>query len=260
MVATLAAIVFSFFYLRVCNQEVTGRGKALEVCRHLEATDPPVIAAGIVVLAFLGVFYSEISGFGLSLKREVAHATSVAEDARQTAKSAQSTAQVAENLSLTPSPSKTGTIPERQELEQTIDSLAEEYNAARREMSSGSARTAKMTTIVSSMISKLKNVQPMLFNVSAYLDSADEGKRLAGYAYLYANPDPSQAPKIAATIGEDKPFAQYWALRTLRRQLQLDPEALDLNTIRDLEALLGTLGPGTDRAYELRHLLTEART
>jgi len=262
--AILAAILITFTYARVCNQEVTSTGKIVETCRHLQITDPPMVAAGLVVFALLGVFYTEISGFGLSLRREVARATdkaeqatTVAEDARQKAQSAQSTAQVAENLSLAPPPSRTGVAYEKHELEQVIDTLANEYNITRHEMPSGDIRTSKMTAIVSRMISKLKGVDHRLFDVSAHLDSKDEGQRLAGYAYLYANPDPSHTRKIAATIGEDKPFAQYWALRTLRRQLQADPEALDLNTRRDLERLLGTFS-GTDRAYELRHLLAEA--
>jgi hypothetical protein len=35
---------------------------SLDRDRHLQATDPPVIAVGIVILAVPGVFYSEISG------------------------------------------------------------------------------------------------------------------------------------------------------------------------------------------------------
>jgi hypothetical protein len=263
----VAGAIAAFAYVRVCNQQVTATGKIVGVCRHLEATDPPTIAAGLVILALLGVFYTDISGFGVSLRRDVARAsdkaeraTSVAEDARQAAQNAQSTAQVAQNLSFAQPDVRAGAVMDKSELEGKINELADEYNVTRREMSSGSARTTKMTSIISSMISDLKGVDPSLFDVSAHLGSDNEGQRLAAYAYLYANPDPTYTQKIASTITRDKPFAQYWALRTLRRQVQLDDESIDLNTRRDLEALLGTLGTGTDRAYELRHLLAEATT
>jgi uncharacterized membrane-anchored protein YhcB (DUF1043 family) len=214
-----------------------------------------------------GSIYTEISGFGLSLRRDVVRArdkaeraTSVAEDARQAAENAQSTAQVAQNLSLTQSASHTQFTASKFELEQELNKLSEQYNTTRRQMQSGSARTAKMTSIISNMISDLKGVDPSLFDVAGHLNSDDEGQRLAAYAYLYANPDTSYTQKVAETITKDKPFAQYWALRTLRRQVQVDPEALDLNTRRYLEGLSETLGSGTDRAYELRQLLREATT
>ena len=56
------AILFAFSNFRVCNQVVTSSGKAVEACRHLEVTDPPVIAGGLIMLATLGVFFTEISG------------------------------------------------------------------------------------------------------------------------------------------------------------------------------------------------------
>jgi hypothetical protein len=259
-IVIIAAIVIgtfiAFSYERVCNQEMTAGGKVVEVCRHLEATDPPVIAGGLVALAFLGVFYTEISGFGLSLKREVARTKDTAEAARGAARSAQATAQMAQDLSLQSSPDRSGAVSDMSSLQTEISTLTNEYNDTRRTMQSGPARTSKMTSIMSQMISMLNGVNPPPFELSAYLNSEDEGRRLAAYAYLYANPDPALTPNIAATLTKDKPFAQYWALRTLRRQLLADPEALDLNTRRDLEGLLAALGPGTDRGYELQQLLS----
>jgi hypothetical protein len=66
-------------------------------------------------------------------------------------------------------------------------------------------------------------------------------------------------PVILSKVPEDNPFAQYWALKTLRRQLHEEPEALDSDTLESLEGLNKIFGPGTDRAYELRQLLAEAR-
>ena len=44
-------------------------------------------------------------------------------------------------------------------------------------------------------------------------------------------------------------------LRSLNRLLALDPESLDRNTRRQLSEWGGTLGAGTDRAFELRKAL-----
>jgi hypothetical protein len=264
MVAAVLAVLIAFSHERVCNQAMTPSGKVATLCRHLESTDPPVIAGGLVVLACLGVFFSEISGFGFSLKREVAQTRrevaktrEEVQDIRGATQSAQSAAQMAQELSLRAPTERSTTAGDALALETEINSLVDEYNTTRRTMPSGAARTAKMTTIVANMISLLNDVKPAPFDVATYLNSENEGQRLAGYAYLYANPDPRFAPKIASALASDKPFGQYWALKTLRRQVQKDPEALDFNTRRSLEELLGRLGPGTDRGYELRQLLRE---
>jgi hypothetical protein len=259
-IVIIAAIVIgtfiAFSYERVCNQDMTAGGKVVEVCRHLNATDPPVIAGGLVALALLGVFFTEISGFGLSLKREVARTKETAEAARGEAQSAQTTAQMAQNLSLQSSTDRSGAENRTSSLKTDIDDLANEYKETRRTMQESPARTSKMTKVISRMIALLNGVNPPPFELPTYLNSEDEGQRLAAYAYLYANPDPALTPNIAATLTKDKPFAQYWALRTLRRQLLVDPQALDLNTRRSLEQILVTLGPGTDRGYELQQLLS----
>lgn len=303
IVAGVVVAVIAFSHDTVCNQQLTAAGKTVAVCRHLEITDPPVIVGGLVVLAALGAFFPEISGFGLSLKRDVADAKDAAqsaekaaesasraskaaeqvakdaetasvsakqaaklaeqtsEQARAAASSAQSVAQVAQDLSLSSSSARSRDALEGQRnLEQEIRVLADEYNATRRAMPSGVERTSKMTSIVSKMIALLNNVNTDQFDVSAYLDSPDPGLRLAGYVFLYANPEPSRLQQIVSTLleNEEKPFVQYWALRTVRRQLQVDSTALDLNTKRRLSDLLSHLGPGTDRAYELREILRES--
>lgn len=299
----------AFSYDRVCNQQLTAAGRTVEVCRHLQATDPPIIVVGLVILVALSVFFPEISISGLSLKREVANAKDaaqsakeaavsasrtskaaeemagsskkIAEDAETASKSAQnaaelaeetsrqaqaaadsakSVAQLAQELSLTSSPDRSGTASERKNaLEHDIRELADEYNTVRDDLPTGTERTSKMTSIVSRMISLLNNVEAGQFDVSSYLNSNDPGLRLAGYAYLYANPEPNRVQQIAAgVLNESTRFLQYWALRTLHRQVERNPSALDLNTRRRLTELLNSLGPGTDRAYELRQILQES--
>lgn len=260
IVTIVAGTIVAFSYVKVCNQQVTPAGHIVGVCRHFEATDPPIIAGGLVVLALLGVFFTEISGLGFTLKREVAQVKNAVADAQGNASSALSSAQVAQDLSLRSPAQRSGPIQKQPLLEQEIRKLASEYDNTRKIMSAGPGRTSKMTSIVANMISVLNDVKPAPFNISAYLGSEDEGERLAGYAYLYANPDPRLTQQIAAGLMKDKPFAQYWALRTLRRQIQSDPDCLDLNTKRNLEELLKHLPPATDRAYELRALLRESST
>lgn len=93
------------------------------------------------------------------------------------------------------------------------------------------------------------------------MGSEDSGLRLAAYAFLQTHPVPALTPLLAQTaLNEDKQlFGQYWALRALRRQVSLDPESLDLHTRRRFEALLVSIGPSTDRGYELTQILADKR-
>jgi len=52
VILMIALIVVLFAVSRVCNQQVLGSGsRAVYACRHLQATDPPMIAIGIVIVA-----------------------------------------------------------------------------------------------------------------------------------------------------------------------------------------------------------------
>ena len=114
-----------------------------------------------------------------------------------------------------------------------------------------------MTRIVAEMITLLSGVDT---DASDYLESKDRGLQLAGFAYLYANPDSgrSQELVLALTQEDQEPFSQYWGLRSLRKQLAVDPSSLDFNSRRELESLQERLDPRSDRGYELREALREA--
>jgi hypothetical protein len=143
---------------------------------------------------------------------------------------------------------------ERPEEQASVDQLVEQYNTIRMSMPSSLKRTSEMTAIVSKMISTLQGVKG--FDVTSYLHDKDRGRRLAGFAFLYANPDPQRTSELVDTLlVEDKPFGQYWALRALRKQLDTDPSALDRDTRSRLEAFLRELAPGSDRAIELQRVL-----
>src|SRR5207244_3347337 len=104
------------------------------------------------------------------------------------------------------------------------------------------------------MISSLGDLDD--FNTAAHLASSDRGLRLAGYAYLYANPNPSMVPQlIDSAAKEDRPFRQFWAIRSLYIQAETNPQSFDGNSVRRLRELEMDLPPGTDRAHELKRLL-----
>jgi hypothetical protein len=88
VVTGIVIIVAAFFTVKVCEPQLTATGSVVTVCRHLNMTDPPIIAFGAVMVALLGVFYSEISGFGFTLKRSVEAAKATAQEAAREAKSA----------------------------------------------------------------------------------------------------------------------------------------------------------------------------
>jgi hypothetical protein len=81
VVLTAGAAVVLFFTAEVCDQQLASNGTVVRVCRHPQMTDPPMVVTGLVILVLLGVFFSEVSGFGITLKRQVEEARSTAQDA-----------------------------------------------------------------------------------------------------------------------------------------------------------------------------------
>jgi hypothetical protein len=216
---------------------------------------------GALILAFLGVFFSEVSGFGFTLKRAVEEAKRTAEEAvqevRQTSEDIRETAgDLGEGLreALHQSqPSGQAVTPEATD---PVRELAARYNEIRWTMPSGADRTARMTSLVHEMIALLKGAQD--FDVESHLGSADRGLRLAAFAYLYANPDPAWIRALAETaVSEDKPFNEYWALMALAKALKGHCEALDDATRERLQERREQLTPRTDRAQQIDRLLRE---
>jgi len=267
--AALIVGIVLYYRTRVCDEQLTRAGKAVCVNRNLRATDPPILAVGLIVLVALSAFFSEISGFGVTLKRQVRRANkradaaiSKATDAENAAQSARQTSRIAEEVTLiAASERREQGLAGAPAIQSNIDGLASQYNQIRRQEQAGADRTSRMTTVVSKMISALSGVPADDIDLETYIaDKSNDGRRLAAYAYMYANPDPRWAPGLAgAILAEPTPFGQYWAIRAIRRSIALDPSALDLNSRRQLEDLLSRLGPNTDRAYELRQALSEAQ-
>ncbi|MGW7824693.1 hypothetical protein ACWGLF_43095 [Streptomyces puniciscabiei] len=137
-----------------------------------------------------------------------------------------------------------------------VDLLAAKYNKIRWTMPSGRARTRAMSEVVEEMLLQLDGARN--FDVKSHLESPDRGLRLAAAAYLYANPDPAWVRPLARqAVREDKPYNEYWALKALRRVLRGHCDQLDQETRDLLRNRMNQMPPGTDRAEQIRTLLSE---
>jgi hypothetical protein len=178
------------------------------------------------------------------------------QEALQDAKKAFSEVGEEERVPAETGPSTTSSV----RAQERLDELIKRYNEIRSSQSAGPQRTADMTRVVLDMIQladKLPN-----FNWQQNLESRDRGARLAAYSHLYGRPTEGAAiPLIRAlTLVEDKPFGQYWALKSLEQQ----PSPSDCQSAQYIERTLGTfissLLPGTDRyavATRYRHTIGE---
>ncbi|WP_042373060.1 hypothetical protein [Streptacidiphilus neutrinimicus] len=259
VVLAAGAAIAMFFTQEVCDQQLAATGSVVTVCRHPQMTDPPMVIFGLVILVLLGVFFSEVSGFGITLKRQVEEARSTAQEAiRETRQIDERHREAAGDLAEGVREALNRVQPSGQVVEpmpvDPVDPLAARYNEIRWTMSSGPARTAEMTAVVHEMISLLRGARE--FDVASHLRSSDRGLRLAAVAYLYANPDPAWARQLAETaVSEDKPFNEYWALKALSEVLRGHCEELD-DAMRDkLQLRSRQLPPGTDRSEQINKLL-----
>lgn len=154
------------------------------------------------MLTMLGVFFSEVSGFGFTLKARVDRAERNASEARREARDAL---------------------------------LASRYNHIRSEYRSGSERDNLMRDLWKEMVEEFK--EQGNFDMPTHLHNRNNaGMRLAGYAYLYANPDARKVADLAeATLADNRPFNQEMGLKTLRLLLRDRCDLLDSSLRSRLE-------------------------
>lgn len=258
----LLACGLLYYNTQVCDEGLTSSGSIVPVCRHLLATDPPIIGLGLVILVALTAFFSEVAGFGISLKRDVRETARKADKAINRANAAESRSDVAEQLALgdrqSSDPHLSG---ERPDVGTQIQALANEYDTIRAEdPRSSRGRSAKLTTVGSKMISALKGVPRALVEPEVLIASQEGGLRIAGYSYVYANPSATDARLVIdAILSESTRFGEYWAIRALRRVVSAEPAAIDFTSRQQLETHLAGLPQNSDRAYELRELLAVAQ-
>jgi len=180
----------------------------------------------------------------------------IAQKTEEAAGAAKSALQKAELALIKPSDSL---LQGNQPPEDQLQKLAEAYNETREKMSSGSLRTRKMTEIIKDMM----NVVPSLtaFDISQALKEEDNGKRLAGYAYLYVKPDYQRLEELVDALTADPtPFGQYWGIQALSRVVETQPNAKPQSTIlKKLKVYYDQLQKGIDREYELGKLFPELK-
>lgn len=262
VIVAVVLLMFALYLgLRVCDDEVTSAGKVVKACRHLQATDAPFLALGGILLVALGAFFTEISVFGFTVKRELEavkeRQDETDEKVEKTAERLDETAEDAADFHARMLAHEIGprVLSERSAaLAPDIAELAERYNELRWTMPSGPARNVQMNGVVREMRNVLRDTAG--FDVRAHLSDHNRGVRLAAFAYLNEREEPEVFDVLVdAVLAEDKPFGQFWGLRAVVHQLAGGRARLDEDARHKLNILRGRLGPDTDRAQVLRQIL-----
>src|SRR5690242_5820257 len=146
------AVFLFMFYLSytVCEDHVSNSGEVSRVCRHTQISDPPVVAIGLIIITGLGLIFSEVSGFGITLKRQIDRASRDASEAKKQSQEAL---------------------------------LAAKYSAILTYKTASSERAAEIHEIFGEMQEAVDEVKD--FDVLAHLGNKhDAGMRFTGYAYV----------------------------------------------------------------------------
>lgn len=139
--------------------------------------------------------------------------------------------------------------------EEELKKLCMEYDEIRRSQSPGDMRTVNMTRVLRQMVDLIPTVRG--FDIRKALGSSERGVRLSGYAYLYAKPDFDFLEAIVCSVTEveDKPFGQYWGLKSIYQVLiQKGGKGIPGRVRRMLGQFSARIKSGTDRDYELRRI------
>ncbi len=137
----------------------------------------------------------------------------------------------------------------------TLEDIAAEYVATRKAMSSGNARTARMTRLFAQMEQVAGQLLPET-DLLGWLESENEGQRLAALAWLRGDPARALPSALLSAIESARqPFVQYWALRVLSMRVDLKGRAdFAINDVTRLEALQHQMKRGTDRYIQVRRI------
>jgi hypothetical protein len=195
-VLILFGVVFLFmFYLSftVCEDHVSNSGQVSRVCRHTQISDPPVVAIGLIIITGLGLIFSEVSGFGITLKRQLDQASHDASEAKTQSSEAKRQSQEA--------------------------LLAAKYSAILTYKTASSERAAEISEVFGEMRDAVAQAQD--FDVLAHLSNKnDAGMRFTGYAYVSMNPDSKWIPAFIRSIEEETiPINEEVALRVLKDEI-----------------------------------------
>ena len=157
---------------------------------------------------------------------------------------------------LTVTPNVDANPEESTPLVQELDFLSDLYISRRNSLEKSAERTAEMSTIFGKMVAVCARIESI--DASPYLDSGDAGKRLVGYARLYARPESTYLSQLVETITsglETTPFGQYWGIRALARVVEeIDSKAVPSSLKSKLADYCAKLAKDTDRYFELSKL------
>jgi hypothetical protein len=243
IVAGACALIGMFLWVRVCNDQITDAGVPVRACRHLEIADPPLVAVGFIMLVALSPFFSEISGFGVTVKSRLAKVEQKVERVEDQTQRTASTAAAAQM--------------------QARDALmlAAQYGQVRTEYPRGPARDKQMRRLWDALVDGSRGEEGG--NLRALLGSTDFRERLTGYAYAYANPNPAIVRDLSeAVLNDDTPFNQEMGIRALRTVLEGHCDLLTPDLRERLDTLTQRLlrraerkGRPSKRVAEIERLL-----
>jgi hypothetical protein len=142
--------------------------------------------------------------------------------------------------------------------EKTFTDLAKKYVELRRTMPSGWQRTAEMTKLFGQMAAAAAHAPQ--FDVARALSTDDEGMRMAGIAYRYAQPDPGMLDELISSITERETaaFNQYWGLKTVQNILD-NGGTVSKESYSKLDRYAANADPRGDRYREARKILQRVK-
>jgi hypothetical protein len=235
--------------------------------------DQVIIGLGILaILPWLAYLFKSVKlpgGYELvfqDIQRQVIEAKGVAQEAKGAAADAGQLAQAAfsgtnANLATAESAALRSQAEGASAEAESWQTLAGRYNEIRKNQKSGAARTEAMTELVTEMLADAPGWKN--FDVRKALGEADRGIRLAAYASLYKLPKFDLLGELinSVTRVEDKPFGQYWGIKSIgkvignRKEHDLSPQL-----VAQLEQFhLTKLHAGTDRYHALSSVLRDLK-
>ena len=118
-----------------------------------------------------------------------------------------------------------------------------------------------MTRILTQMFALAPAIKT--FNIQQALTASDRGERLAGYVYLYTNPNVDDLAPLVDSVAriKDEGFGQYWGIQAIGKVLaSVEPGRIEPQILGRLRDFLVELPPTTDRHYELKRILSPSVT
>jgi hypothetical protein len=139
------------------------------------------------------------------------------------------------------------TIPkDAQQARAELNNYAREYERIRHDMPSGSARTIRLSALVSRIMALAEQAKLKPEELKEKFESGKEGDRIVALAISRVLPDPRNFEMVAEGIDKSKsPFDQYQALRAVEEMFPL----LDAKQKQQLEKVLTRQRSGLEGTF-----------